>query len=177
MSRKILFNIHFYLSCFFTPFLMLMAITGTSYLFGFKGSSESVLVEKALIFESGQNKEKKVREVLEKIDAEYNFEYLKDRGSSIQTRPTTRAYYNFKKNEQQTFDLYRVSPNFLSRIIEVHKGHGPGLLKYFEKLLGFSLLLIVLSGFFMALKINNRKKSALLTSSLGALALLALFLL
>ena len=38
MSRKLLINIHLYLAAFFTPVLLIMAISGGLYLMGIKGS-------------------------------------------------------------------------------------------------------------------------------------------
>ena len=99
MSRKLLFNIHFYLSSFFTPFLLLIAITGTFYLFGEKGELKSTLVNDNFTISSDSSKKEQISSLLKNIAPDYNFEYLKDRGSSIQTRPTTRDYYNFKKNK------------------------------------------------------------------------------
>jgi uncharacterized iron-regulated membrane protein len=177
MKRSTLFNIHFYLSSFFTPFLFLMAITGTFYLNGYKGSVESKLVMEGIQFQTGVDKKEQVAKILNGVDSSYSFEYLKDRGSSIQTRPTTRDYYNFKKSDDGTFKLYKDSPNFLLRIIEVHKGHGPKLLKYLEMFLGVSLFFIVLSGLLMSLQMKARVKQFVITSGIGAAVLLVLFLL
>jgi hypothetical protein len=175
MKRQTLFNIHFYLSSFFTPFLFLIAVTGTFYLFGNKGSVESKLVKEGIQFNSSVGKKQQIASLLKEIDSGYTFEYIKDRGSSIQTRPTTRDYYNFKMKDNGTFSLYKDSPNFLLKIIEVHKGHGPKLLKHLQKVLGISLFLIVLTGLIMSLQMKARVKQFALTSGAGLLVLLALF--
>lgn len=176
MNRKTLFNIHFYLSSFFTPFLLLIAITGTSYLFGNKGSLKSTLIQENISLQS-ETKKEQVSTLLKKLDPSYSYEYLKDRKTSIQTRPTTRDYYNFKQTSPETFSLYKVEPNLLSRVIEVHKGHGPKLLKYFQEALGVSLIFIVLSGLIMSLQMKNRKKSAIVSMGIGFVILLSLFML
>lgn len=177
MKRQTLFNIHFYLSSFFTPFLLLMAITGTFYLFGEKGSLDKTLIQEKIILIKDVPKKEQVSKILEKVDQSYRFENVKDRGSSIQTRPSTRDYFNFVKQDDGSFSLYKVQPNFLSRVIEVHKGHGPGLLKNLQKVLGICLTLIIITGFLMSMKIQKRVKSFLATMILGALVLMALFLL
>ncbi|MCK5884159.1 MAG: PepSY domain-containing protein [Bacteriovoracaceae bacterium] len=174
MKRQTIFNIHFYLSIFFAPFLLLIATTGTFYLFGNKGEVESTLIKENVIVTSS-NKKEQVSTILKSIDSSYTFEYLKDRGSSIQTRPTTRTYYNFKKISDGKFNLYKNQPNFLLKIIEVHKGHGPRLLNHFQKILGFGLMLIVLSGFFMSLRVKKRLKPLLISMGAGVIVLGALF--
>lgn len=177
MKRNTLFNIHFYLSSFFTPFLLLMAITGTFYLFGQKGSVEKTLIQDGITFNTTISKKEQVSQLLKKIDETYSFENIKDRGASIQTRPTTRDYFNFVKKDEGSFSLYKVKPNLLSRVIEVHKGHGPGLLKSFQKVLGIVLMLIIITGFLMSMNIKKRVKSFLISTGLGTLVLLFLFLL
>lgn len=176
MNRKTLFNIHFYLSSFFTPFLLLIAITGTFYLFGNKGSVNETLVKSNVIIEKANIKEQ-ISKVVKEINSDYSFEYIKDRGSSIETRPTTRNYYNFKKNSDGTFNVYKAEPNFLLRLIEVHKGHGPSLLKYFQKVLGFALIIITITGLLMSLKLKARVKSFLISMSVGGAVLFGMFFL
>lgn len=174
MNRQLLFNIHFYLSSFFTPFLLLIAVTGTFYLFGNKGNVKETLVKSNVMIQKEQEKEQ-VKQVVKELDANYRYEYLKDRGSSIQTRPTTRDYFNFKKNADGTFNVYKVEPNFLLRLIEVHKGHGPKLLKYFQKVLGFALIFITITGLLMSLKIKTRVKSFLISMTAGGVILFGMF--
>lgn len=176
MKRKTLFNIHFYLSSFFTPFLLVIAFTGVMYLFGEKGSSESNLVREQVLL-TDKSKKAQITNILKEVDSSYKFEYLKDRGESIQTRPTTRDYYNFKKNSDGSFSLYKETPNFLLRIIEVHKGHGPKLLKYLQKILGISLILIVFTGLWMSLQMKKRVKEFIVSSLIGLVILTVLFFL
>lgn len=178
MKRKTLFDIHFYFSSFFTPFLILMAVTGTSYLFGYKGSTVSTEIKTGISLASDKEAMKKqISDLIKRVDANYRFEALKDRGPSIQTRPSTRDFYNFKKRSDGLFTLYKVRPDILSRLIEVHKGHGPKLLKNLQKLLGVALFFIVITGFLMSLKIKARLKHFLGTISLGTMVLVALFFL
>jgi hypothetical protein len=154
-----------------------MAITGTSYLFGYKGQVEKTLVQEGIFLPATSEKNEVIKDLLSDIDQDYSYETLKDRGSAIQTRPTTRQYYEFKKTSSETFSLYKAKPNLLSRIIEVHKGHGPALLKYLEKALGISLFFIVLTGLIMSLMMKPRFRPFLLTSASGAIILLLLFFL
>lgn len=177
MKRENLFNIHFYLSSFFTPFLLLMAITGTFYLFGEKGSISKTLIQETITFNKETSKKEQISQLLKKVDKDYRFEYIKDRGSSIQTRPTTREYFNFVEQSEGFFSLYKINPSFLKRIIEVHKGHGPGSLKILQKILGICLIVIIISGFLMSMRIQKRAKPFLISMGLGTLVLSLLFFL
>lgn len=154
-----------------------MSITGTLYLMGEKGSSKKKIVLEEVRFNKESSKKMQISKVIKSVNPNYSFEKIKDRGSSIQTRPTTRDFYNFVKQEDGSFSIYEVKPNFLSRVIEVHKGHGPGLLKNLQKVLGVCLTLIIITGFFMSMKIQKRVKSFLVTMGIGTIFLASLFFL
>lgn len=176
LKRQTLFNIHFYLSAFFTPFLFLMAFTGAGYLFNNKGSVQSTVVKEGVVLEMTSSKEEAVAQVLKEIDPGYSFEYVREAGPNMMTRPTTKDYYSFKKQGDGTYAVSKESPDFMYRIVEVHKGHGSSLMKWFEKFLGLSLMLIILSGLLMSLKMKPRVKSFLATAGAGLVLWLVLFL-
>jgi len=44
MNRKLLVSLHLYFAAFFTPLILLVAITGGLYLFGIKGTVERTVV-------------------------------------------------------------------------------------------------------------------------------------
>jgi len=145
-------------------------------LFGNKGSVNETLVKSNVMVEK-ENKKEQISKIVKEINSDYSFESLKDRGSSIQTRPTTRDYFNFKKNSDGTFNVYKAEPNFLLRIIEVHKGHGPALLKYLQKVLGFALIIITITGLLMSLQLKARIKGFLISMSVGGAVLFGMFFL
>jgi hypothetical protein len=176
MSRNLLLKIHLYLSAFFAPYLLLMAFTGTSYLFGFKGSETKELV-KTIEF-SGEEialDNAFVRQNMSEIDGSYSFETVKESGTLATTRPATRQYYSFEKKGEQIL-VNKVYPNLLKRLIEAHKGHGPALLKSFEKLMGFSLILILISGIWLALSLKRDSKQTWILMTIGGISFLTLFL-
>ena len=152
-----------------------MAITGTLYLFGEKGSVEKSLVQENINLSSEISKTEQIKTILKKVDQGYRFESVKDRGSVLQTRPTSRDYYSFKKQESGFFNLYKIEPNFLSKVIEVHKGHGPRLLKNMQKTLGISLVFIIFTGFLMSMKIKTRVRPFIISAVLGTTVLAVLF--
>lgn len=167
MNKSLLVKIHLFLSAFFAPFLLLMAFTGTSYLFSYKGSVENELVKNIQI---QYLTDEIVKNTLFSIDPSYSFEYTKGSNDKMITRPTTRESYEFIKKDNG-YDVYRVSPNFLKRIIEVHKGHGPSLLKWLQKLLGICLILILTTGIMISFKSKKHKTMSLGFMTLGILIL------
>lgn len=174
MKRQNLLKIHLYLSAFFTPFLFLMALTGTSYLLGFKGDVKKEVI-KTITLESEKITKEQAQLYLNSIDSNYKFEYLKESGNVTFTRPTTRTYYQFER-EGNNVSIFKMTPNFLLRIIEVHKGHGPGLLKNLEKMLGIALMFVLISGVWLAVTVKRDMKITLILISLGALVLSGLVL-
>ncbi|GAB4015162.1 MAG: hypothetical protein Fur0010_13920 [Bdellovibrio sp.] len=177
MNRLSWIKIHLYLSAFFAPFIILMAITGTSYLMDYKGDEKKDFVKEVSYEELKDFSEENVKSVLLKIDPDYSFEYLKSGGNTVSTRPFTRAYYSFEK-KNDIVALYKHSPNFLRAMIEIHKGHGPIALKWFQKFLGIGLFLITLSGMWLGFSLARDKTATLVLSSMGfvVLAILYLFL-
>ncbi len=110
--------------------------------------------------------------VLADIDPQYDFEYLKISGSILITRPTSRSYYQV--NLQNSAMLTRIEPDWIKSMIELHRGHGPTLLKDFQKVMALGLLLIVLSGLWLGLTSSALRPSTLITSSAGLIAFLVL---
>jgi hypothetical protein len=86
------------------------------------------------------------------------------------TRPTTRVSYEFIKKDTG-YEVYKVSPNFLKRIVEVHKGHGPSLLKWLQKILGICLILILITGVMISFKSKKHKRLSLTYMGLGSVIL------
>lgn len=175
MNRLSWIKIHLYLSAFFAPFIILMAITGTSYLMDYKGDEKKDFIKEISYEEIKDFSVNDVASVLNKIDPKYRFEYLKSGGNTVSTRPFTRTYYSFEK-KAEIVALYKHTPNFLRAMIEIHKGHGPIALKWFQKFLGVGLFLITLSGMWLGFSLSRDQKATLVLSSLGFVFLLGLYL-
>lgn len=173
MSGNLLLKIHLYLSAFFAPYILLMAIAGTCYLLGAKGSSTRTLVG-SINTEGREIKKESVEEHAIRFYTDYSFEYVKAKEDYFVTRPATRDYYLYKKDAGK-YLIFKVSPNFLAKIIEAHKGHGPKLLKWYETILGFVLIFILLSGVWMSLMVKRDKKITWILMGSGTLVLSVLF--
>jgi hypothetical protein len=59
-------------------------------------------------------------------------------------------------------------------MIELHKGHGPGAFKTFQKIFALGLIFIMLSGLWLGISAARLRKSTLLTAAAGTVAFVIL---
>ena len=176
--RKILIQIHLILAAFAAPAFILVATSGGLYLIGVKGellSTEISLPVDALLDFSSPTLDADVRGLLAEVGVQHEFEYLKDRGSLIQTRPTSRSYLEFTLDDG-VLSLSRKDPSLQSSMIELHKGHGPLAFKTYQKGVAISLLLVVLSGLWMGLTSRALRTRTTVVSVAGLILFLVLAL-
>jgi hypothetical protein len=172
MDRKLLITVHMYLSAFFAPALMLVAVSGGLYLAGIKGVVEQEIIYRsdgATIDSNSASLKTDVAALLNTagVDA-YSFEYVKVKSSSLYTRPTSSDHYIIKLNSDG-LEVIHARPSLQSRLVELHKGHGPTAFKTFQKAFAVGLILIVLSGLWLGLSAARLRRSTSLTLAAGAL--------
>jgi hypothetical protein len=171
MSRKLWINIHLYLAAFFAPMLLLVAVSGGLYLIGVKGNVEQqaiALPASAQLDPSSKELKQQVDQLLSSAGIEHSFEYVKVKGNTLYTRPTSRVHYQFNLKDTGITATRNV-PNLQSRMIELHKGHGPTLFKTLQKALAVGLLIIVLSGLWLGLTSAGLRLTTSLVAGLGLL--------
>ena len=170
MSRKLIITIHLYLAAFFTPILLITVVSGGLYLLGIKGEVERELTYQGVPGEfdiTSEDIEGEIREFMLSKEIDYQFEYIKGGGNKYFTRPTSRDYYVFKVKHGQ-MDVIKQKPDFMKRLVELHKGHGPTLFKHFQKIMALGLVLILITGFYLGVTSPMLRKKTLLISSAGA---------
>jgi len=91
-----------------------------------------------------------VRTLLAEANINHDFEYIKNRGTVIQLRPTSKTYLEFKQTPQG-LSATRVKPDTVRSMMELHKGHGSKLFKSYQKLVALLLLGVVLGGILVGL--------------------------
>ena len=178
MTRKTLVTLHMYLSAFFAPFIIMVSVSGGLYLLGIKGEvvQESIYSGAGEVELQSPALKSQVEQVLVGAGvSEYSFEYVKVSGSTLYTRPTTRDHYVIKLGEG-TVEVLSAEPSLQSALIELHKGHGPGLFKTFQKIFALGLLLIIVSGLWLGLSAVGLRRRTLLTSAAGTAVFLLLAL-
>ncbi len=167
--RKLLINLHLLFAAFMAPVFILLAVTGGNYLLGNKGSvsSEPVALNAgaALDFKSATLKSD-VEAIISANGIDHTFEYIKNRGNLIQTRPTSRPYLQFEQSEEG-LKAYRKTPNLQSSLMELHKGHGPRLFKTYQKLVALGLIGVVLGGFLVGLLAPGYRRRTIIATVAG----------
>jgi hypothetical protein len=130
-----------------------MAVSGGLYLLDIKGSmekGETIVLEGVTIDDTG-DKSAQVKKLLEQANLSNDFEYLKDRGAVMQTRPTSRDHYEIKTTGNRV-EITPVSPDLVAAMMELHKGHGPGLFRLLEQIMALGLILTLLTGLIVGLQ-------------------------
>ena len=169
MTRSLIVKIHVYLAAFLAPILFMVAISGGLYLVGIKGGVDSTPVE----IPAGMGLDPKstsldadMRSLLDDLNIDHNFEYVKVSGNTLFTRPTSRVHYQFNTGSG-AMTASRNEPSIQKRLIELHKGHGPLWFKDFQKFLAAGLLFILLSGLWLGLISPGLRNVTLVTSGAG----------
>lgn len=179
MNRKLLITIHLYLSAFFTPAVLLVSISGGLYLIGIKGEVEQqsiFLAEANAIDSSSLSLKNDVSNVLKQADVgEFDFEYVKVKGSTLYTRPTSRDHYILELTPAGVEVIF-AQPSLQKRMIELHMGHGPSAFKTFQKLFAAGLIFVIVSGLWLGLSSAQLRRSTSVTLAAGAILFAVLLL-
>ncbi len=182
MSRQLLIKIHLYLASFMAPVLVIIAISGGLYLFGFKGSNAHELVYQGApkeINTQAQDMKTEINRLFKKLGIESDFDYVRKSGTAFITRPTSRDFYVISVNvedQAKGLEVEHYSPDFVKTIVELHKGHGPSLFKSYQKLVAIGLVFILLSGLWLGLTSPKLRNVTIVLASSGTAVLLLLIL-
>lgn len=178
MQRSFWIKLHLIAAAFFTPALLLIAISGGLYLLGVKGeiTQTPVPVPTAQKLDPGSpTLEGDVSALLQSLDIEADFEYVKVSGNTLYTRPTSEPHYEIKITGDG-ITLFHNRPSLQKSLIELHKGHGPLMFKDFQKAMAATLLFILLSGTWLGLSSKGLRLTTVAAAGSGLAMLLALIL-
>jgi hypothetical protein len=174
--RKTWINLHLYVAAFFLPLVLLVSISGGLYLVGIKGTVDTAthaLPASAQLDFASDTLIQDVRSLLASQGMDADFEYLKVSGGRVTTRPTSRDHFILSHSGAQLV-LQTASPNLQSRLIELHKGHGPGWFKTLQKAFAVGLAFVVLSGAWLGLSAPALRVPTATTIVAGTLLALGL---
>ena len=176
--RKTLVNLHLIFAGLMAPAFLLVAISGGLYLIGNKGKTTDSRVAlpaaSALDFTSG-TLDADVRALLARADIDHDFEYIKNRGTKIELRPTSRTYLSISQTPDG-LEATRHVPDFQKSMIELHKGHGPKAFKTYQKLVAISLLGVVFGGVLVGLLAKAYRRKTVIAVVVGTAIFLVLAL-
>lgn len=167
--RKYLVLAHLWLAGLMAPAFALHAISGGLYLMDIKGQAATERVSlpagAELDFKSA-TLDTDVRALLKTANLKHDFEYVKNRGSLIQLRPTSNTYLEFKQTPQG-LSATRVKPNTVRSMMELHKGHGPQLFKSYQKLVALLLLVVVFGGILVGFMARAYRRQTVIAVVIG----------
>mgnify|MGYP003324753173 FL=1 len=178
MARALLIKLHLYFSAFFAAAIVLVAVSGGLYLIGIKGSVEQTMVGsldsgEALLADPSHAA---VDAALAGVGvADFDFDYVKQSGSRLTTRPTTRPFYTLDIEGDEVTVQYN-TPSLQKRMIELHMGHGPSAYKTYQQFFAAGMLFVMLSGLWLGLSSDRLRTTTLITSGSGLLLFVLLVL-
>ena len=178
MARALLIKLHLYCSAFFAAAIVLVAVSGGLYLIGIKGTIEQMPVG---TLAAGQQlllnpSEAKVQAALASLGvSDFEFEYVKQKGSQLITRPTTRPFYTLDISGEEAVVQYN-EPSLQKRMIELHMGHGPTAYKTYQQVFAAGMLFIILTGLWLGLSSARLRFSTAMISGTGVILFLWLAL-
>ena len=171
MARALLIKLHLYCSAFFAAAIVLVAVSGGLYLIGIKGTIEQTPVGtlatgQQLLLEPS---EAKVQAALASLGvSDFEFEYVKQKGSQLITRPTTRPFYTLDISGEEAVVRYN-EPSLQKRMIELHMGHGPTAYKAYQQVFAAGMLFIILTGLWLGLSSARLRFSTAVISGAGVI--------
>jgi hypothetical protein len=116
-----------------------------------------------------------VRTLLLTSDIDHDFEYIRNRGTRIELRPTSRTYLVISQTPEG-LSATRHVPDLQKSMIELHKGHGPKAFKTYQKLVAILLLAVVLGGVLVGLMSQAYRFKTVISLIGGTLLFLVLAL-
>ena len=178
MTLALLIKLHLYCSAFFSAAIVLVALSGGLYLIGIKGTIDQNLVGLA-----GSGEQLLAEPSIEAVQAaltevgvtDFEFDYVKQKGPQLITRPTTRPFYTLDISGNEVVVQYN-EPSLQKKMIELHMGHGPVAYKTYQKVFAAGMLFIILSGLWAGLSSAKLRRPTVVVAGGGLLvfALLAM---
>lgn len=174
MTHRTLIKVHGYIAVFFLPMALLYAVTGTLYIVGKSGSTESVSIElemtsswpntidAAQSLVGGTLRENNLAATIDSVlatartnsDTEYYWRTLTHSVTLTRTGETTARL------QTQRNSLYR-------QLVEIHKDHAGIMFTVLGFGFGIAMAVLILSGSLMMFKSRLHRRSATLLLSSG----------
>lgn len=168
--RNLLITLHLYGAALLAPVFLLVAVTGGLKLAGIEGKTTDapIALPAGTAFDTkSPTFEADVRTFLTAQKVPVEFEYIRARGNSFTTRPTSRPHVAFEeKDGQLTAKLVR--PDTLNALMETHKGHGPKVYKTLGWIAGLTLFLVIFGGLLIGLLSRAYRKPTIVGTLVGS---------
>lgn len=167
--RRTLVSIHLYVAALLAPAFVLMAITGALYLAGFEGETRETdlsVPDGYALSNENPELESEVRRFIADQDLDFDFDYIRGRGDSFMTRPTSRPHLRVETGEEG-ITAQLVEPDLLAALTEIHKGHGPQIYRTYGIFVGIGLFIVVFGGVLVGLLAPAYRRPTILSVLAG----------
>lgn len=168
--RKYLILAHLWIAGLMAPAFALHAVSGGLYLVNVKGtvSTERLsLPENSTLDFKSETLESDVRALLSSANIQHEFEYIRNRGTVIQLRPTSKTYLEFAQTPQG-LSAKKVRPDTVKALMELHMGHGPQLFKTYQKIVAVLLLGVIFGGILVGLMAKAYRNQTIIAVIMGS---------
>ncbi len=177
--RRLLILLHLYGAAFMAPAFLLVAITGGMHLVGVGEKVATTPIELpagTVVDIGGETSYDDIRAILSAANVDVKFETIKGNGANGQTRPSSRPYVQFSSTPDGVSATLN-KPNSLKAMMEIHKGHGPNIVRTYHKLVALMLFFVVFGGIFVGLLAKAYRRKTVGALALGSVlyVLLVLF--
>ena len=178
MRRKLIL-LHLLFAGLMAPAFLLLAVSGGLYLLGIKGTTQTtdlpVAAGATLDFDAADI-DAAAQAFLAAAGIDHEFEYVKDRGDTLDLRPTSRPYLVLARTPDGV-RVTRHEPDLQKSMIELHKGHGPSAFKLYQKVVAVALIGVVLGGVLVGLLAPVWRRTTIASVAVGTVVFAALALL
>ena len=171
MNRRTMIVLHLGLATLFLPFMLVIPLSGGLYLLDIKGEqtkSEAFRIEQ---LPPTEKPEDFFRQQFKERGIDFDFEYIRASKDDFIFRPSTRVHYMASKAGDAVV-VYKLEPDFVKRMIEIHKGHGPLIIRWLQVAFALALILVTLSGVYLAYIVPSYRKIMGLCFGVGVLLML-----
>ena len=172
MKRATVVKMHLALASLFLPFLLLIPLSGGLYLVGEKGEQIKTEAFKIEANIPSENQADFFRQQFKERGLDFDFEEIKSSGIDLTFRPSSRVHYMATMSDNGA-TVYKLEPDLIRRLMEIHKGHGPQLIKWLQTAFALAIVLVTLSGFYLAINIPAYAKTMGICFGLGLLLVAA----
>lgn len=172
---------HAYLSCFFLPFALLIALTGLLYLFDVKGGAAEKFeyqIETELAFPLKENLAESF--IVEHFSNEKLTRHL-PLPENYYIDGDVQGWWDFHSEvvliplENNQLKIVVENNNLWRQLLYIHKGIAGDIFVVFAMLFGISLLFSLISGSIVALVMPKLKQNALVFMTAGFVALVVAY--
>ncbi len=168
--RNLLVTLHLYGAALLAPVFLLVAVTGGLKMAGIEGKTKDtpITLPAGTKFDTASPTfEADVRAFLAAQKVDVDFEYIRARGNSFTTRPTSRVHVAFEE-KAGVLTAKRVEPDLLNGLMEIHKGHGPKIYKTLGWISGVALFFVIFGGLAIGLLSPAYRRPTLLATLAGS---------